>query len=181
MGQTGRVRDAPTRKNLNKGAVRGAWQARRSELGFRAELLSLGAWTPTPIPGAPPKRAVLERSSLIRKGARAPKRPAVEGCARPGVLGGLHGAQGVAPAYRPRSGLGLRRRGPSPGFPRPYRSGSGSLPQCCGPRTRTEDPPSSGSLADLSNTAHSRDLRSEAGRRRPQRGEARAALARAAG
>lgn len=68
-----------------------------------------------------------------------------------------------------RPGLDLRRRGPGPGFPRPYRFGSESLPQCCGPRTRTEGPPSSGSLADLTNTAHSRDLRCEAGRRPPRR------------
>lgn len=46
----------------------------------------------------------------------------------------------TAPA---RQGRVAHRRGPAAGLARPYRSGSGSPPQCCGPRTRTRAPPSS--------------------------------------
>lgn len=121
MGQTGRVRDAPTRQRT-KGPCVGRGRRGGLELAFRAVRLSLGAWTPTPIPGAPPKCAVLERSSLIRKGAGEPKRPAGEGCAGPGLLGGLHGAKGVAPAYRPQAGPrpAASRAGPRIPSPLPF-------------------------------------------------------------
>lgn len=43
----------------------------------------------------------------------------------------------------PARGGGSAPRRPNPGLVCPYRSGSGSSPQCCGPRTRTKAPPSS--------------------------------------
>lgn len=63
---------------------------------------------------------------------------------RPGLspLRELHCAKRAATAYRLSLGIGLRRRGHDPGFSRPYHSGSGSPPQCCGPQTRTKGLPS---------------------------------------
>lgn len=47
----------------------------------------------------------------------------------------------LSPQPRPEPGGGPHRRGLGPGLVRPYRSGSGSPPQCCGLRTRTKAPP----------------------------------------
>lgn len=110
----------------------------------------------------------------------ASHRPASEGGSEMAglLLRELHCAKRAAPAYRSRLGLGLRRRERDPGLSRPYRSGSGSPPQCCGPRTRTKGLPSSGNGANLATAADNRSLRSETGqrtpRRGPRRGEARA-------
>lgn len=99
----------------------------------------------------------------------APHRPASDG--RSGMAGlllrELHCAKRAAPAYRKRLGLGLSRRELDPGFSRSYRSGSGSPPQCCGPRTRTKGPPSSGSEANLATAAENRELCCETGQRPP--------------
>lgn len=48
----------------------------------------------------------------------------------------------VATARAGRAGDGgSTSHRPNPGLAGPYRSGSGSPPQCCGPRTRTKAPP----------------------------------------
>lgn len=61
------------------------------------------------------------------------------------LLGGKKentGTVATAQAGRARGGRSAPCR-PNPDLARPYRSGSGSSPQCCGPRTRTKAPPSS--------------------------------------
>lgn len=50
------------------------------------------------------------------------------------------GTVATARAGRAGAGGGPSHR-PNPGLAGPYRSGSGSPPQCCGPRTRTKAPP----------------------------------------
>lgn len=87
----------------------------------------------------------------LQPAAAAPPRPAPKARTRGGRLRtaprpyfgerGKHRDRNPGPSGQ--GGGGGRSASPSRGLARPYRSGSGSPPQCCGPRTRTEAPPSS--------------------------------------
>ena len=94
-------------------------------------------------------RAVLVKTALRGEGAAAPKcrdPPRVGDAARAsrGPLCGERKKDVTTAATAPaRQGRVAHRRGPAAGLARPYRSGSGSPPQCCGLRTRTRAPPSS--------------------------------------
>lgn len=136
--EASRLRDAPRGQNRNRGAQRCRRDARRGRH------VSVPGTHRPPLPSG----AGLQTGRAFRRegAAAAPPRrhgPAGVGYApHPDAILGREKHQDRNPGPSGQ-GWGERSASRSRGLARPYRSGSGSPPPCCGPRTRTEAPPSS--------------------------------------